>query len=330
MKYYHIVDKQNIYNPMLKQHLVPDYPIFPILKKLERKMPFCSRSWNEELIHKYLLQLDENRIIECMTIEHYFASELKDITFEISNMYSCPIGCTFCASGSLPQTIKHLSKEDYLGQIFTCILDRRYDIDSIKNVYVSFAGVGDPSLVYKDVSEGMYLIDKIIPNVRYNIATTGIMLDCFEYWNTYNHSIRTLQLPCFAITNDLKKILFRNIHSDYDLEKVVNYALIYKKCHPSCHVKMNYIVIQGLNDSDEYISTLIDAFSNYKENISIKVSYLNETIQSKKLGFKSPSPQRMVEIINRLSSVGFDCYVFGTIQNTNLGCGQLIQQIHLK
>lgn len=304
-----------------------DVTAFPIIKKIVRNMHLYTRTLKEEVVYKYLLKLDDNRIIECMVIEHYCDKNLNDITFEISNMYSCPIGCTFCASGSLPYTVKHLSKEDFLGQIYTCLCDRNYDLDSICNVYVSFAGVGEPSLVYYEVSEGMSLIENIIPSVRFNIATTGVNIDCFEYWNVHNHSIRTLQIPCFAITEESRSILFKNIPPNYDLLDVINQALLYKKHHIECRIKLNYIVIRGINDSNEYVTSLINMFANYKNSITIKVSYLNETIQSKNLGLESPNPQRIIGINNMLASAGFDCYLFGTCTNTNLGCGQLMQQI---
>ena len=39
----------------------------------------------------------------------------------------------------------------------------------------------------------------------------------------------------------------------------------------------------------------------------------------------SPKAKDMLKILDKLKAVGFECYLFGTENNTEFGCGQLVQ-----
>ena len=70
---------------------------------------------------------------------------------------------------------------------------------------------------------------------------------------------------------------------------------------------------------------MIDYLSDFKKDIIIKVSFLNYTKKCKENNLISPNSKTMMKILNKLKSSGYDCYLFGTENNTELGCGQLVQ-----
>ena len=70
-----------------------------------------------------------------------------------------------CASGSLPENKIFLSPEDYLKQVETCLEESRENPNNYPNFYIAFTGIGEPSLVKKEIAEGINLIRK---NVREN------------------------------------------------------------------------------------------------------------------------------------------------------------------
>ena len=109
------------------------------------------------------------------------------------------------------------------------------------------------------------------------------------------------------------------------MKKNISEALKYKKHHKECRVKINFVVMEEINDSDEDIDKMIKYLEKYKHDILIKVSYLNYTEKCKENNLHSPSQKVMNKILNKLQSSGFDCYIFGTENNTELGCGQLVQ-----
>ena len=301
---------------------------FEVVQKIEKTLLFSARSWNNEVAHKYLLAYPDRNsdtLIECMTILHYDDASVKDITIEVSNMYNCVVGCRFCASGALPGNVKMLDSMDYVRQINTCIKESGIDPRDFENFYVSFAGIGEPSVTYKSITGGMAIIRDLYPNVKFNIATFGYQKECFSYWQECNMPIRTIQIPLYHIIDEKLKDIVLKLPQNYQLSKVIEQAIQYKEKHPNCRIKINYIPFLGKNDSDKDIYSFMDFLLPYKEQIIIKVSFLNYTKTADENGFICPGAERLSSILQLFQQNGFVSYVFGTETNTALGCGQLAQ-----
>lgn len=298
---------------------------FEVVEKISKSIDFNSRNWNKERIDKYLLKYDDKRIIESMVIVHLKDDIPRDLTIEISNMYNCVVGCIFCASGSLPESQIFLTADDYLKQVETCLEESNLDPNDYPNFYISFAGIGEPSLVKEEIAKGINLIKEKYNNIQVNIATTGFDSSCFDYWNKMNLPIRTLQLSCYAFDLEKIKYIIKNIPKNYNLFDNIKNAIKYKNNHNICRVKINYVVLKELNDSDEDINNLINCLNEFKNDIIIKISFLNYTKKCKENNLISPNKEDMLKIKNILIDNGFKCYLFGTENNTELGCGQLVQ-----
>ena len=298
---------------------------FEVVEKISKSIDFNSRNWNKERIDKYLLKYDDKRIIESMVIVHLKDDIPRDLTIEISNMYNCVVGCIFCASGSLPESQIFLTADDYLKQVETCLEESNLDPNDYPNFYISFAGIGEPSLVKEEIAKGINLIKEKYNNIQVNIATTGFDSSCFNYWNKMNLPIRTLQLSCYAFDLEKIKYIIKNIIKNYNLFDNIKNAIKYKNNHNICRVKINYVVLKELNDGDEDINNLINCLNEFKNDIIIKISFLNYTKKCKENNLISPNKEDMLKIKNILIDNGFKCYLFGTENNTELGCGQLVQ-----
>lgn len=299
-----------------------------VIKKVEKVAEFNARSWNNQLVHKYLLRYDKDsaeRIIECMSIFHYKDEAVRDLTIELSNMYNCVVGCKFCASGALPESVYVLEPIDYIRQLNTCAKKSGINPLDFENFYVSFAGIGEPSVVYKNIARGMQMIHDLYPHVQFNIATFGYDIKCFEYWNKTSHYIRTLQIPYYSYRRDKMQEVVRNLPEGYDFLNILRGAVKYKVTHNNCRIKINYIVMVNVNDSDEDIQYLCKTLKPYNEFLTIKVSYLNYTRPGEVSKLVSPGTHRLTEIREIFKQNGFSSYIFGTSFNTEVGCGQLIQ-----
>ena len=298
---------------------------FEVIEKISKLIDYNSRSWNKEKIDRYLLKYDDKRIIECMTIIHLKNDTPIDLTIEISNMYNCIVGCRFCASGSLPERTFFLTAEDYMKQVETCLTYSNENPSNYPNFYIAFTGIGEPSIVKEEIAKGINIIKKKYKNVQVNIATTAFDNTCFDYWNSMNLPIRTLQLPYYSCNDKNLKYIIQNLPSNYDLTENIVKAIKYKNNHKSCRVKVNFVVINDINSSDDEVSEMLEYLNKFKNDIIIKVSFLNYTKKCQENNLSSPNNDRMLEIINRVKSEGFECYLFGTQNNTELGCGQLVQ-----
>lgn len=298
---------------------------FEILEKISKLIDYNSRSWNKERIDRYLLKYDSERIIECMTIVHMKDTIPVDLTIEISNMYNCVVGCRFCASGSLPETNIFLTAEDYMKQVETCLKYSNENPNNYPNFYIAFTGIGEPSIVKEQIAKGINIIKKKYSNVQVNIATTAFDNTCFDYWDSMNLPIRTLQLPYYSCDYNKLKYIIQNLPTNYDLTENIAKAIKYKKNHVNCRVKVNFVVINDINSSKDDVFKMLNYLSKFKNDIIIKISFLNYTKKCQENNLSSPNDDRMLEIVNQVKSGGFECYLFGTKNNTELGCGQLVQ-----
>ena len=70
---------------------------------------------------------------------------------------------------------------------------------------------------------------------------------------------------------------------------------------------------------------MVEYLEPVKKDITIKLSFLNYTQKCKENNLFSPNVNKMKNILETIKSKGFDCYLFGTENNTELGCGQLVQ-----
>lgn len=298
---------------------------FHIIKVYEKTMDYSARSWNRQSVNKYLLSYDEDRIIECMLIIHYNNQDVHDLTIELSNMYNCVVGCKFCASGNLRKSALELKEEDYIAQINTCLKHSNINPDEYHNFYVSFYGIGEPSVVYERIGRAMSIIKERYSHVQYNIAAFGFNYLCFDFWKQLSMDIRTLQIPFYSYKPDLLRSIVRNLPRDYDFLYVLKKALEYKEGHEYCRIKINYIVIQNINDSDEEVEELLKMLLPYVQNVCVRISYLNYTKIGRDNGFYSASTAKIKEIYDKFIDRGFECYIFGSERNVEVGCGQLLQ-----
>lgn len=298
---------------------------FPVELPITATLKFVARGWDSQVTRKLLLKIDSERVIECMAIIHYNGTEIRDLTFELSNMYGCPVKCSFCASGELTANCKNLKSLDYIRQINSLINESSLNPNEFHKFYVSFAGIGEPSLLGKEISIAMRLITDMYPHVRFNIATIGYKPQSFSVWQKNHDNIRTIQIPFFSANDDVLRRIATNLPGNYDMEKIIASALRIKSSNHGCRFKINYIVICGYNDTDEAVEQLCSFLAPWKHQVEIKISYLNATEPSEEHGYYSPSERRMKEIHNTISAHGFTAYIFGTSDNHKLGCGQLAQ-----
>lgn len=297
-------------------------PKFEIKQTVRKRITFNARSWNNQLAVKHILRTTKNLILEAMLLFHYADDNLKDVTVEISNMYGCPVGCIFCASGNIKPN-KLLSAADYVAQVNSCLAADDLNPEEFNNFFVSFAGIGEPSLAAEEIAKAARWLRRLHPHVRFNIPTFGVRIQCFDIWKSADMPIRTLQIPYYHHEKAMFNKLVPNIAA-YSIQSVLTKAVELKKATPGCRVKVNFIVLSHINDSDEDLSSFCSLFAPFRDDITVKISFLNPTDLSEKMRFESPSKDRLLEISHRLSSEGFANYIFGTEVDCTLGCGQTI------
>lgn len=298
-----------------------------IVEKIAKEHPFNSRNWNYQRIIRYLLGDENNRIIEAMVIWHIKDGKIVEFLLELSNMYNCPVGCQFCASGALEKTPYILNVEDFWEQVNIMLNDNKIDPNDYTKFCISFTGIGEPSIVYKQIGQFMSEAQKKYSHVTFIIGTFGYDIRCFDYWKNLNLRIKTLQLPFYSSDGAKLKEIVKNLPDNYSFYNNVLEAIRYKENakYNKCRVKINMLGMCGINDSDKQVDEFIRILETIKDKIEVRISFLNYTKQAEKYGYISPTFTRLREIEKKLKENGFECYSFGNISNEEIGCGQLVQ-----
>lgn len=302
-----------------------------VVKRVDNVTRFSSRNWDNQLVNKFLMSYKKNgkdRILEAQVIIHYKGEETTDLTIEISNMYNCIVGCRFCASAALPETVEYLEPIDYVRQINTCVKESGIKPEEFQNFFVSFAGIGEPSVVIDNILQGMEMIRDLYPHVKFNIASLGFNLKAFDKLEEEDLPVRTIQIPYYSGDYYTLKGIVDNLPQDYSFEKVFSRVLKYQSKHKECRIKVNYLVMKDKNDNKDEMDTIINLVKKYVSNyesFSVKVSFLNYTRPGVENDFVSPGKEALFGISQYFNDNSVPNYVFGSFENNGTGCGQLAQ-----
>jgi adenine C2-methylase RlmN of 23S rRNA A2503 and tRNA A37 len=88
-------------------------------------------------------------------------------------------------------------------------------------------------------------------------------------------------------------------------------------------VKVNYMLLAGMNDGQPDADYLVAAFEGSR--VSVRISYLNQTPASVSANLSAATREAAVSFSGQLRNGGIDSYVFGAFSNIELSCGQLMR-----
>jgi 23S rRNA (adenine2503-C2)-methyltransferase len=222
---------------------------------------------------KYLQQTEDGHIIET----GYF--NLDEHIICISSQIGCLMGCIFCAT-TTPDDLLNINKPfirnltckeiiQQFGNIFL-LLKKRGKLGS-KKILFSYMGMGEPFLNYKNVVESIKELSKKFPNSRTTISTLGVSPALIKKLaHEKIDTVLKLHLSLHAPTDSLrKKILPKSQKIQPALE-----ALRYFSSARNVPSKVNYVLIDGLNDLPKHAFELANLLKPYP--FIVKLSYLND------------------------------------------------------
>lgn len=298
--------------------------------RLEKKYtdcyPYIGHYFNGQKAERYIFKLTRlDKPIEASAYHQQINGETVRVAIELSSMFSCPIGCKYCASGSLgkayPLTVGEILEQ---GELIAQTIDESIPI------HFCFQGIGEPSLIAGNIVQASKELLKLYPRAKFKLSTMGCnpkgiidLADKKVPWDAIQ-----ITLPHYR-EKKLKEI-FRNA-AQYNLEKILAAVNKFRQLRPEVRIKFNYICIKGFNDNEQTIKGVVDLLR--KNNIllndktELKISFLNPTDTGDKYKLKSIKEEKHYELLkyaqNELEVQ--NVYVFGAMKNIKVGCGQLIK-----
>ena len=200
-----------------------------------------------DLTRKYLLELNDKNKIECVLMNHDYGYSLC-----VSSQVGCNMGCAFCESGRLKK-VRDLTLGELVSQIISV---SRYEKIRISSVVVM--GIGEPFDNFNNIKRFISVAtnNKMIGIGRRHItiSTCGLVPKIYEFADLDNGV--NLAISLHAPNNEIRNKIMK-INKAYKIEDVMK-ALDYYISKTNRRVTIEYIMLSGINDSDECAYELVN------------------------------------------------------------------------
>ena len=264
---------------------------------------------------KYLIKLDSGSIIEMVIIP-----EKNRRTLCVSSQAGCALQCSFCATGAQGFD-QDLSSDEIVGQLWLA----NFNEDNSKSITnVVFMGMGEPLLNYEAVIESAKIMKHQnsygLSKKRITISTSGIAPKINKLSKDIDVSLAiSLHAPDDKLRDQIVPI-----NKKYPINSLMQACKDYLNNFESKkNITMEYIMIDGVNDSMNHAKKLAALLSN----ISCKINLIPFN-SFKGSDYKRSKNSSMKSFKNYLMSKGFITTLRVTRgDGVDAACGQLVGEL---
>ncbi|MDR0555651.1 MAG: 23S rRNA (adenine(2503)-C(2))-methyltransferase RlmN [Holosporaceae bacterium] len=218
---------------------------------------------------KVLLEFSDG---EC--VETVFIPDEKRNTICISTQIGCIIGCKFCHTGT-QKFSRNLTSSEIMSQMFFWKdIQNESNGSSITNIV--FMGMGEPLLNSKNLFNALnLLLDEKIHNFSRNkitVSTSGIVNGSIEKLAKFGVK---LAISLHA-SSDEKRAFLMPINKKYNISNVLNAARKYLYFSNVDYVTFEYLLLSGVNDSDNDAIELAYLLKNFGIQCKVNLILFND------------------------------------------------------
>lgn len=240
-----------------------------------------------------------------------------------SVMSGCPVGCTFCGTGS--KFVRNLKANEIVEQIELVLSDKNIinDInEKCKKLQFMFMSMGEPMLNWDEVEQAIRILNKKFSNAQLLLSTIGCDNDdVFNKIICISKEINKIGLQ-FSIhkSNDKERDKLIPFVKKMNLEKIRDAGIVWWK-ETGRHPFLNYCV-DGTNNTQNNYNELIKLFSPVVFNFTFSVVCSSDE-NLKEASFRN------LEVIknfqNKFLEKGYNVRMFNPAGQDDIGggCGQL-------
>lgn len=240
-----------------------------------------------------------------------------------SVMSGCPVGCTFCGTGS--KFVRNLQANEIVEQIETVLSDKNLlqDINKkCKKLQFMFMSMGEPMLNWDEVEKAIRILNSKFDNAQLLLSTIGCDNDdVFSKVISISKEIDKIGLQ-FSIhkSNDEDRNKLIPFHKKMNLEKIRDAGIIWWR-ETNRKPFLNYC-IDGSNNTDNNFKELTNLFSPIIFNFTFSV-VCSKDENMKDASFRNLNVIR--DFQNRFLQKGYNVRMFDPAGQDDIGggCGQL-------
>lgn len=260
---------------------------------------------------KYLFKLSDGNLIEAVVMKHDYGNSVC-----VSSQIGCNMGCAFCESGRLKK-IRNLESSEMVLQILSIEKDAEIRLSS-----VVVMGIGEPFDNYDNLIKFLYIVNDAkglaIGARHITVSTSGIAPKIIEFAD-FPLQIN-LAISLHAPSNEIRNKIMP-INKVYNIDTILE-AISYYIAKTNRRVTIEYVMLKGINDSEECAKALVKLLKGY--NVYVNLIPYNETSH---IEFKQTSINQKDKFFDIIRKSGITVTVrreFGG--NISAACGQLRSQ----
>lgn len=270
---------------------------------------------------KYLLSASDSDLRKSVESTFFMHTDQHLPYLCISSQYGCAVGCVFCETGR-QQPLGNMTTEQIVQQVLLChehLLHSGALGDSQRLNTILFAGMGEPMLNLKEISGAITEFKKQTLANRVTLTTVGIR---HAGDKIYELPLDMISISLHATTDEQRDMLIPS-KAKFGIKDLLDHFSTYHH-HTGVPVIVNYLMIEGINDSQEDLARLKDLVD--KDTFIIKLKYLNEVSDIN--GITLNPSEKMPFFAQSLTEAGFRC-ISDKSDGTEIwgGCGQLKSQV---
>jgi 23S rRNA (adenine2503-C2)-methyltransferase len=290
-------------------------------EKLKQEIEFSTIEKVKELVSKEgntiktLFKTQDGKLIETVLMRHNDGRN----TVCVSCMMGCPVNCSFCATGKMGFKGK-LSSREIIDQVL--YFERYLKKFEVRVTNVVYMGMGEPMLNLEAILDSIEVLnnpEKIgIGSRKITVSTSGYTRQMRQLFESGFRG--RLAISLHASNQKVREELMP-VAKQHNLDELMQTIDEYTKL-TNKRVSYEYIMIDGITDTDESIRELTKLFGHRLAHINL-IPY--NRIQG--VDYKTSPKDIISKFAERLNKLGIPTTIRITMgADVDAACGQLANQ----
>lgn len=216
---------------------------------------------------KYLLRIEGGHEVEAVYIP-----EKDRGTLCISSQVGCTLTCSFCHTGT-QKLVRNLTPAEIIGQVLLCRDDlgewEKGPDDKRMLSNIVLMGMGEPLYNFDAVRDAMKIAmdpeGVALSRRRITLSTSGVVPEIIR---TGDEIGCMLAISFHATTNDVRDKLVP-INKRWNIDALLQACRDYPRLSNSERITFEYVMLRGINDSDEDAHRLVKLIDGIPAKINL-------------------------------------------------------------
>lgn len=309
-----------------------------ISKKLQHKLHEVAcvvpptvkyKEFSQDGTRKWVFEVAGGSLVETVLIPADDGKQFGRKTLCISSQVGCALDCSFCSTGKQGFE-RDLTPSEIIGQLWVANQSYMENVPPTERenrvTNVVMMGMGEPLLNYDPVVASMSLMldDHAfgLSKRRVTLSTSGVVPKMYDLAKDIDVALAiSLHAPNDELRNELVPI-----NKKYPLKDLIKAAKSYvydENPRHKKHITIEYVMLAGVNDSDEHAHQLVDLLKDLPSKINLIP--FNPFPHAP---YGRSSNNRIHAFSHILNQAGFVCTVRQTRgDDIDAACGQLVGQV---